>query len=323
MERRRFIESAFAVALTATGSRTWADVYPSRAIHVLVPAPAGGPLDVRMRLIGEKLSQSLGQQIVVDNKPGASGTLAGQLVAQAKPDGYTLFMGHSGTHSLAPHLQAKPPYDPLRDFTPVSLVVVSQHFIFVRSDSPIRSVPDLVASARARPGALTYGSAGAGSPQHVETALFLHMTGTTIQHVPYKGSAPTIAALLGGEIDMAFDAFVPGMEHVRSGRLRVLATTRSRRMAAFPDIPSIAESVPGYEMKVWVGMFAPPGTPRDVVAKLNRAFVQALATPELVKNLQDTGAETEPLTPDQFGALVRDEWVKGRRQVEVSGARQL
>jgi tripartite-type tricarboxylate transporter receptor subunit TctC len=300
-----------------------AENFPTRPIHVVVPAPAGGPLDYRIRLIADKLSPTLGQPIIIDNRPGAAGVLAAGLVAQAKPDGYTLLYGHSGTHSFAPHIQGKLPYDPVRDFETVALVGLAPHFLYVRDDSPFRSVKDLLTAAKSKPGALTYGSGGVGSPQHIETELFKHMSGIELVHVAYKGSAPLMTDLLGGQISVALDAFVPGMEYVKAGRMRVLATTRARRCSTLPELPTIAESgVPGYEMRIWFGILAPRGTPREIVARLNKEFVRVLATPEMSKDMKSMCVETEPLTPDQFGALVREELVTGKKLVEISGARQ-
>lgn len=300
-----------------------AENFPARPIHIVVPAPAGGPLDYRIRLIAEKLSPSLGQPIVIDNRPGAAGVLAAGQVAQAKPDGYALFFGHAGTHSFAPHVQAQIPYDPVKDFAPVALVTFASMYLYAPAASPAHTVRDLGAAARAKPGTMTYGSVGVGSPSHVAMEWFKRMAGIDLVHVPYKGSAPLVTAMLGGEVDVAFDAFVPAMEHVKSGKLRVLGTTRARRWPAFPGIPTIAESgMPGFELRIWTGIFAPAGTPNAIVARLNREFVRALSLPDIATKLRETGSESEPLTPDQFAALVRDEWVTGKRLVEISGARQ-
>lgn len=245
-----------------------AEDFPSRAIRIIVPAPAGGPTDYRTRSVAERLAEALKQPVVVENRVGAAGTIATDYVAKAKPDGYTLLIGHSGTFSYAPYLYAKLPYDPQKDFVPVAGILWAPLWLYVPERSPLHSVQDLLAAAKASPGQLTYGSAGPGSPQHVTMELLKHTAGLDIVHVPYKGSAPLMTDLLSGQIDLAFDAFVPGMEHVAGGRLRVLATSDARRNPAKPEVPTVSEAgLAGFDSGVWAGVFAPAQTPPSVVQK--------------------------------------------------------
>lgn len=322
MDRRQFGKVVSVGALAGAWSAAFGDAFPMRSIHIVVPSSVGGVLDARMRLLGERLSEALRQPVVIDNRPGAAGALGASVVAAAKPDGYTLLMGHSGTHSFVPYMHAKAPYDPVSDFSPVALTNFAAHYLYVRADSPFRSVRDLIAAAKASPGTLTYGTTGVGSPSHIETELFRHMAGIDLVHVPYKGSPQALTDLLGGAITLAFDPFIPGMEHVKAGKLRMLGSTRARRSRHFPDVPTIAESgVPGFEMRYWVGIFAPAGIPKEIAIRLNAAFIRVLARTDVATQLRETDAESEPLTPDQFGALVREEAVKGKRVVEISGAK--
>jgi tripartite-type tricarboxylate transporter receptor subunit TctC len=319
LNRRRAL-----LALAASASAplaAWA-AYPDRPVRMVVPFPAGGATDLMARGLAQHLAEQLGQQVVIDNRGGAGGTVATELVARSPADGYTLLFATMGTQAINPALYPKLRYDPLKDFAPVSLTHITPRVLVVGPSVQARSVAELVAFAKAHPGQLTYGSAGNGSSSHLSGALFESLAGVRMLHVPYKGSAPLLTDLLAGRVDLTFDSYSIYEEHIRSGRVHVLGVSSRTRMAALPQVPTIAEAgVPGYEVSNWLGLLAPSGTPREVVAHLNAGVVRAMADAGMKRQLTALGIEPVSSTPEEFGALIRSEIPKWAKIVQSSGAR--
>jgi tripartite-type tricarboxylate transporter receptor subunit TctC len=285
-----------------------AQVYPSKPIRLIIPFAAGGGNDNVARLVGKSLSDSLGQPLVIDNRPGAGGVLGGELAAKAAPDGYTLFLGGVGSHAVNPNLNANLPYDPIRDFAPVVLLASAPLVLVVHPSVPADSFRAFVALARASPGRLNYASNGNGSSSHLAAVMFDSMTGADMVHVPYKGLSPALTDLLSGRVQLMFSSVVAILPHIRAGKLRGLAVTGAKRMPSMPELPTIAESgLPGFEASSWYGVLAPAGTPREIVVKLNAEFVKALAQPEVRTSLLADGAEPIGGTPEQFAAYIGSE----------------
>jgi len=282
--------------------------YPAKPIRLIVPFAAGGGNDSVARLVGKHLSDSLGQQLVIDNRPGAGGVLGAELAARATPDGYTLFLGGVGSHAVNPNLNDSLPYDPIRDFAPVALLAQAPLVLVVHPSVPAESIKAFVALARSRPGQLNYASNGNGSSSHLAAVMFDSMTGVDMVHVPYKGLSPALTDLLSGRVQLMFSSVVAILPHIKAGKLRGLAVTGSRRLASMPDLPTIAESgLPGYEASSWYGVLAPAGTPREIVARLNAELVKALAQPEVRTSLLAEGAEPIGGSPEQFASHIRSE----------------
>ena len=296
--------------------------YPTKPIRLVVPFAAGGATDVLARLVGERLTASLGQQVVVDNRPGAGGNIGSDLVARAEPDGYTILMGAVGTHAINPSLYPKMPYDPVKDFAPVTLVASVPNVLVVNPEVPANSVQELIDLAKAKPGELNFASSGNGTSIHLSGELFKAMTGTDIVHVPYKGSGPAVTDLLGGQVQMMFDNMPSSLPHVKAGKLRALGVTSAKRSPALPEVPTIAEAgVPGYDATSWFGILAPAGTPEPVVTRLQGAIVQALGEPEMRQRMADLGAEPVGDTPAEFGQFIAAEIAKWAKVVNDAGVK--
>ena len=294
-----------------------ADEYPARAVRVIVPFAPGGGTDIVARILGQQLSQKLGQSFVIENRPAGSGIVGADLVAKAPADGYTLLFAFSSLSSSA-KLFSHLPYDPIRDFAPVALATSSPLLAVVPASLPAKTTGDFIAYARAHPGKLNYGSSGPGSSPHLATELFLSMTGTKMTHIAYKGIAPAITALLADEVQFSLVPIAVGMPHVRSGKLRALGVAGLTRSSTVPELPTIAESgLPGFEVIGWWGVLAPAKTPRGPVDLLNRELRSALELPDVRRTLLDQGMDPAPGTPEQFGALIKadmDKWGEiGRR----------
>ena len=315
------ILAALALALAAAG--TPAQPYPSKPIRVVVPNPAGGFYDLIARTVGLKVGEGLGQPMVVENRVGAGGSLGTEFTAKAPPDGYTIMVGGIGPHGIAPSLYANLPYDPVKDFAPIIHVATTPNILVVHPSSPLQSVQDLVTAARQKPGALSYASNGNGTSQHLAAEMLATTTGLKLNHVPFKGSAPAITAMLGGQVDFAFAVAPDALPHVKAGKLRALAVTSAKRVAPLPDVPTMIEGgVPDYEATAWFGYFAPAGTPREIVDRLNAEIARALAAPDVRERLAPGGLSELPGgTPERFGALVKSEIAKWSRVVKESGAK--
>jgi tripartite-type tricarboxylate transporter receptor subunit TctC len=295
--------------------------YPSKPITIIVPFAAGGTTDILARVVGQALTKELGQSVVIDNRAGAGGNIGGQAAAKAAPDGYTLFMGTVGTHAINAALYKSMPFDPVKDFAPLTRVAMVPNLLVANPSQPFKTVKELIAYAKANPGKLNFGSSGNGSSIHLSGELFKAMAKVDMVHVPYKGSAPAVTDLLGNQIAIMFDNMPSAIQHVRSGRLRAIAVTTAKRSPELPDVPTIAEAgVPGYEATSWFGMFAPAATPPAVLAKLNTALVKVLAEPEVKKKIAEQGAEPYSEKPAQFAEFIRKESVKWGKVVKDSGA---
>ncbi|TRZ96832.1 MAG: tripartite tricarboxylate transporter substrate binding protein [Rhodocyclaceae bacterium] len=318
----RFLTKIFSVLLCLTASLGYAQDYPNKPVRMVVPFPPGGTTDILARAVGQKLSESWGQQVVIDNRPGAGGNIGTDIVAKSPADGYTLLMGTVGTHSINASLYAKLPFDPIKDFTPVTLVASVPNVLVVNATVDAKSVKELIALAKSKPGQLAFASSGNGTSIHLAGELFKSMTGVAMLHIPYKGSAPAIAELLGGQTNMMFDNLPSAMPHIKSGRLRALAVTSVRRSPALPDVPTIAETgISGYEASSWFGVLAPAGTPKDIVARIQVDIAKALNAPEIKERLSGQGAEPVGNTPEQFAEHIKAESAKWAKVVKDSGAK--
>lgn len=286
--------------------------YPNKPIRLVVPFPAGGATDIFARAVSQKLGDRLGQSVVVDNKPGAGGTIGSDLAAKSAPDGYTLLLATSSTHSIGPSF-GKTPYDPVADFTPIAYVGNAPSIMLVPNSAPARTVKEWVDYARKNPGRLNYASSGNGTVVHLGTEYFKAQANVFMVHIPYRGTALAIPDLVSGKVDVLFDSLPSGLPHVKEGRLRALGITSAKRSALLPDLPAIAESVPGYETVTWFGMYGPKGLPADIVARVNTAVNQALQDPDVKDRLARLGIEPAGGTPQQFAAMTtadRAKWKK-------------
>jgi tripartite-type tricarboxylate transporter receptor subunit TctC len=299
-----------------------AQTFPSKPIRVVVPFPAGGTTDVLARAAAQKLTETLGQPTVVDNRPGAGGNIGAELVAKSPPDGYTLLMGTVGTHAINPGLYPKLPYDHVHDFAPVILVAGVPNVLVINPALPVNTVQELIAYARANPGKLNFASSGNGTSIHLSAELFKTMAGVQMTHVPYKGSAPALQDLVGGQVQLMFDNLPSSLALIKAGKLKALAVTSSGRAAALPDVPTVAESgLPGFEASSWFGLLAPAGTPPPVIATLNGEIAKWLATPEAREKLLAQGANAVGGSSEDFARFIAAETTKWQKVVKDSGAK--
>jgi tripartite-type tricarboxylate transporter receptor subunit TctC len=299
-----------------------AQPYPNHAIRLVVPFPAGGTTDIIARDVAKRLTETLGQSVVVDNRAGAGGNIGSDLVAKSTPDGYTLLMGTVGTHAINPSLYAKMPYDHIKDFVPIVLVAGVPNVLEVNPSLPVNSVSDLIKLAKSKPGTINFASSGSGTSIHLSGELFKTMAGVDMTHVPYKGSAPAISDLIGGQVQVMFDNLPSSLPQIKAGKLRAIAVTSLKRSPALPDIPTIAESgLPGFEASSWFGILAPAGTPAPVIAKINADVNKWLQSAEGREQLLAQGAEVAGGTPEQFAAHIRAETDKWAKVVKASGAK--
>jgi hypothetical protein len=321
IKRYSFMIAAAAIAaiLPATGVIA-ASSYPDRPVRLIVGFPPGGAADILARVAAQQLSERLGQQVVVDNRGGAGGLIATETTAKANADGYTLLFS-SIPHVINPHLYKKVSYDALKDFAPIVQFVAVPLMMASSNALPVQSVKDLIAYAKANPGKLNYGSGGNGSSSHLAVELFKSMAEIRMDHIPYKGTGPLITDMLAGQVGLTIASAVPLAPQVRSGKLRGLGVTSPKRSPAFPTIPAIAETVKGYEVINWFGIFAPAGTPKALTARINAVLNDALHSPELVKMLQAQGADAVGGTAEEFERVVRADFAKWGRVVKESGAR--
>ena len=312
------VVSALACACSAAGS--YAQTYPAKSVRFVVPFAPGGGSDLVARTVAMKLTEALGQPVVIDNRAGAAGSIGADIAAKSPPDGHTLLLGSNGPLAINPSLYAKLPYDAARDFAPVSLVTVMPFVLVVHPALPVKSVKELIALAKSRPGQLNYGSPGNGSTTHLANELLKSMTGMQIAHVPYKGVAPAATDLISGNIQMMSGDLSTLMPHVRSGRMRPLAVTSVRRSALLPDMPTVAEAgVPGYEAIGWFGVLVPAGTPAAIVERLNSAMLKGLAAPDARQRLSAFGGDVAVGTPEQFAAHIRTEAAKWGKLIKAIG----
>jgi len=319
--RRSLAAIAAGMAMTATLRSAIAQTFPQRPIRLVVPLAPGGTTDVVARLLAERAGSLLGQPIVVDNRPGAGGTIGSDIVAKAAPDGYTILMGTIGTLAVAPALYPSLPYDPDRAFEPVVLTSTSQFVIAARSGLPVEDLAGLVALARQSPGRLNYASAGNGSTLHLGMEMLNGQAGIAMQHVPYRSSGEVVTALASGQVDLGMPDIPAVLPQVQAGRMRALAVTGTRRAGVLPGVPTVAESgFPGFEVGVWLGILAPAGTPAPIVAALNDAFVRALRAPDIVERLNGFDTEVVASTPAEFARFIRAERTRWAEVARRSGA---
>lgn len=297
--------------------------YPNRPVRVIIPFPPGAGTDIVGRAVAQALSDAWKQSVVVDNRPGAGGTIAGELVARGNPDGYTLMLGNVSTLAIAKALNPKLAYDPLRDFAPITLITTSENVIVVHPSVPVHSVKDLIAYAKANPRKINYGSSGNGTTSHLGGAMFASAVGVEMTHIPYKGSAPMLTDLLGGQLQLSFSSVPTALPHIKSGRLRALAVTRPQRSTTLPDLPTVQEAagLKSFEISLWQGIVAPAATSRAIVMKLNQQIVASLRAPDLKSKFVAQGLDVVGSTPEQFATYMRDEIAKWTQVVKVSGAR--
>jgi tripartite-type tricarboxylate transporter receptor subunit TctC len=320
MKIRRPASILFAAMMALAAGGTWAQAgYPAKPVRLVVPSSPGGGTDITARILAPKLTERLGQQIVVENRAGAGTMIGTEVVAKAAPDGYTLLMGLS-TLAINPAMYKKVPFDPVRDFAPISQVIAAPNMLVVHPSVPAKTVKELIAFARARPGQLNYASAGHGTNPHLSMELFLSMTGLKVVHIPYKGLAPGIVDLLAGHVTLATATMLTGLPHVKSGRLRLLGTTGAKRAAVLPDEPTVAEAgVPGYEASQWYGVLAPAQTPKEIVARLHAEIVRILQAPDMKQKLAADGTDPVGSSPEEFARYIRSELTKWGKVARDAG----
>ena len=292
-----------------------ADAWPGKTIKIIIPFAAGGVTDVVIRTISPKLSEALGQPVVIENKGGAGGTLGTAMGAAAAPDGYT-FIAPAASHTTTPSLYSKLSFDPVKDFAAVTQIVTVPYLLVVPASSPMQTLADFIAAAKAKPGTLTFGSAGNGSSNHLAGELLAGSIGAPLVHVPYKGSGPALADVLGGQLSFMFDTINTSTGHVKAGRLRVLGVGTPKRSKIMPDVAPIADTIPGFEAVTWIGLLAPAGTPKEIVARMHREIEKIVQMPEVQERLSASGAEPVASTPEQFGAYLSAEVAKWGRVVK-------
>jgi tripartite-type tricarboxylate transporter receptor subunit TctC len=321
--RRLLAPLVLALAATAAAPGVAAEgAFPDHPARLVVPFPAGGPLDAVGRAIAQKLGEAWGQSVVVENKPGAGGNIGADYVAKSPPDGYTVVMGALSTHAVNPSLYAKMPYDAVKDFAPITLVAVTPNVLVVNPDLPVHSVQELIAYAKANPGKLAFGSGSNGSAGHLAGELLKVDAGIDMIHVPFKGAAPAMQALLANQTQLMFDNLASAMAQVKAGKLRALAVTTAKRSPLVPDLPTMAEAgVPGFDISTWFGLLAPAGTPPAIVAKWNEGVTRILRDPAMRERLAAQGAEAAPTTPQAFAQFIAAEVPKYARIVKASGAK--
>ncbi len=322
MNRRGFGWRALAALMLTLPALAGAQnpTYPSRPVKIIVPFPPGGAIDALGRLLSQKMSESWGQSVVVENRAGAGGMIGTEAGARAAPDGYTLTMGAVSTHAINASIYKKVPYDGQKDFAPVAPVAIVPNLLVVNPSLGVNTVAELVAMAQAKPGQLSYASAGAGTTLHISCELFKSLTRTEMVHVPYKGSGPAIADVIAGRVPVMCDSVTSAQPHVKAGKLRALGITSTARSSAMPQVPTLAEAgVAGYEMNPWFGLFAPAGTPAAIVGRLNAEVNRILALPDVKERLAAIGADPMQATPEQFAALLRADAEKWAKVVRAAG----
>lgn len=318
----RIIPLVAALLVAAASTLAHAQAWPSKPIRYIVPFAAGGTTDILARTIAEKLSIALGQPVIVENKPGAGGGVGAAETAKAAPDGYTIMGGTISTHAINATLYSKLPYDPVKDFIPITLIARVPNMLVINNDIPAKNVAELIALMKANPGKWSFASSGNGTSQHLSGELFKGMAGVDMQHIPYKGSPPALTDVMGGQVNMTFDNITTAWVLAKGGKLRALAVTTAQRSPIAPDVPTLAESgLPGYEIGSWQGVFAPAATPPDIVKRLNAEIVKIINMPEVQKKLLDLGAEPVANSSEDFTAFVKTEVVKWGDVVRKSGAK--
>ena len=311
-----------AAGIAAYAAQNTAGDYPNRPIRIIVTFPPGGPTDIIARVVGQKLAEAWGQPVVIDNRSGAGGNIGTDLAAKSAPDGYTLLLSNFGPMAISPFVYAKLPYDPVKDLTPITLAATAWFFVVTNPSSPLTSIKELIAQAKANPDKITFSSSGNASPSHLAGALFQSSAGVKLTHVPYKGGAPAVGAVIAGEVQMAIESPPPIVPQVKAGKLRALGAARATRSPLLPDVPTVSEAgLPGFEVGSWYGFHAPAGTPKLIIDKLHAEMVKAMKTPELREKFSNVGAETIANTPAEYGAFVQAELKKWSKVVRSTGVK--
>jgi tripartite-type tricarboxylate transporter receptor subunit TctC len=322
---RRLAGPAAASLLVAAGHAAAQDPaanYPARPVRVVVPFPPGGATDILARVVGKRLGDVWSQNFIIDNRAGAGGTIGSTIVARGTPDGYTLLMGTNATHTIAPSLYSKLAYDPIKDFAPITLVAIVPQVVVVHPSIAANNIKDLIALAKAKPGSFNFASAGTGTPGHLGMEMLRMLSGTTMQHVPYQGGAPGLAAVVAGQVQFMADNMNSALALIKAGKVRAIAVTTLKRSAALPELSTIAEqALPGFDSGSWFGLLAPAGTPRGILAKLTAEVTKSLDQPDIRATLSQQGAEVAPNTPDQFVKLIRDDIARWAKVAQAAGVK--
>ena len=313
--RRQILIATLGIVGTLLSTPSMAQAYPSKPIKLIIPFPAGGATDIVGRVVAQQLGVELGQTVVVDNRAGAAGVIGSESVARAAPDGYTILLSTSSTHTIGPILNPKIPYSPIKDFTPIMYLAASPQVVVVPLSSPAKTMPELIDYIKKNPGKLNFGSAGTGGIPHLSTERFLAMTGTKMTHVPYKGTALAMPDLMAGRLDLMFDSISVSLPHIRDGKLRALAVTSPKPSSVAPDIPTLSQFVPGYESLTWFGVFGPAGLPLAIQDKLNQALNKAIQNPALLAQFAKLGFDAAGGTPAEFAKKMADETVMWRKVI--------
>ena len=315
----RLLAAALAFCIVAPAA---AQNFPSRPIKLICPFPPAGAVDIASRAIANELTKTIGQTVTVENRPGAGGNLGAEAAARSAPDGYTIFMSTSGIQAINPALYAKMPIDVNKELVPVSALVSLNNVLVLNPSVKANSVKEVIAMAKAQPGKINYASSGAGTSIHMSGAMFTHLNGLDMIHIPYKGSGPALTDLLSGQVMMMFDNIPSSMPHIKSGKLKALATTGAKRDPSLPDLPTVAEAgVPGYESGVWFGLMVPAATPKDIIAKLSAEAIKGTKSPEFVKRMGDLGYNMIGSTPEQMSEMIKQEIARWTPIVKASGAK--
>ena len=310
-----------AILLACAGAIAFAQPFPGKPVRIIVAFPPGGGTDIVARTMSPKLSELLGQQVIIDNRAGASGLLGTELAAKAAPDGYTLFMGTLGNLSVNPLLFPKAPFDTARDFAPLTQAVAVTFMLYVHPSFPVKTVKDLIALTKAHPGQINYASSGSGGAPHLAAELFNSMAGVKMVHIAYKGSGPSFIDLLGGQVPLTNDSLTQGLQYIKSGRLRAVATLGPKRTPVLPEVPTVGETIPGYEVVNWFGMVAPAATPRDIINRLHSDIVKVLRMPDIRERLAAQGADPVASSTEEFGAFMKAETAKWARVIKEANIR--
>ena len=317
---KRFMPALMLCLAGLAATHALAQTYPSKPIRLVVPFPPGGPTDILGRTLGAKLAESLGQPVIVDNRGGASGIIGTENVAKSPPDGHTLLLGATNMFSVNPGLYSKLPYDPIKDFAPISSIAYFFNNLVVNPNLPVKSVGELIALAKAKPGLLTYGSAGVGTLNHLIPEMLGSMAGVKFQHVPYKGSGPALNDVIGGQLDFMLAQYAQSGPHIKAGKVRVIGIVYNRRHALMPGVPTVAETVPGLDVSNWYGLFAPAGTPRETVNRLNAELIKVMKLPDIIERMAALTFDPVTNTPEEFTAQIKAEivmWAEVLKKVGI------
>jgi len=315
----KVLTSVCAASIALVSAHALAQAYPTKPVRMISPSGAGGPVDVICRLVAQGLTDVLKQQVVVENRVGAAGLIGTEFVSKAAPDGYTLLFGFSGPLAIVPNLNPNTPYDPVADLAPVSQVAAAPYVLLVHPSVPAKTVKELVALAKSRPGKMNFGSGGVGVGIHMASELFSHIAGIRMVHVPYKGAAPAMTAVIAGEVDMMFNGIPPTLPHIKSGRVRVIAIGSAKRTDLLPGVPTVQESGVDFATEGWYGVVAPKGTPQPIIDTLHKALVQAMGSAEMKANMAKMAVETSATTPAEFAKFIRSENERWGKVIKAAG----